>query len=157
MLAVVVASFSLIATPAASVLLLSAPPAAVQMLVLESSRRAVLASVLVTMANPLAALAGLAEDESELLNEELKIKAVDGSIRKQQKLELDARALVKSATQDYEKAAEAGKSEKATNLKYQIGVLQAKLDDEARDQPCSNCRLALSPCRSRSEGGRQRP
>ena len=139
MLWVLPASVALMVTPAISVRQLIAAPTPVQMSVSgSSSRRSVLASSLTAVLAPLVASAGLAEDESELLTEDRKIKSIDDAIRNEQKLELEERARIKSATQDYEQAADAGDSEKAAGLKGKVAALQAQLDEEV-------CQVAHEP------------
>ena len=120
------------------------------------SRRDVFTAVAAgSLVAPLVASAGLAEDlradESELFMEAKNRKSLDNAIKKGQKLELDARALIKKATKELESidaATEAGESEKAADLKAQITSAQAQLDDEACPavlEPHAGPRPALSP------------
>ena len=128
------ASSALIAAPA---IISARQRSAVQMSAI--SRRAVFAAVAAgSLVAPLVASAGLAEDlrsdELELFTEAKNRKSVDNAIKKGQKLELDARALIKKATKELESidaATEAGESEKAADLKAQITSAQVQLDDEA--------------------------
>ena len=111
------------------------------------SRRAVFAAVAAGLSAPLVASAGLAEDlrsdESELLTEAKNRKSVDNAIKKGQKLELDARALIRKATKELDAATDTGESEKAADLKAQITSAQAQLDDEAC--PLGHARTARRP------------
>ena len=117
------------------------------------SRRDVFTAVAAgSLVAPLVASAGLAEDlradESELFMEAKNRKSLDNAIKKGQKLELDARALIKKATKELDAATEAGESEKAADLKAQITNAQAQLDDEACPavlEPHAGPRPALSP------------
>ena len=125
------ASSALIAAPA---IISARQRSAVQMSAI--SRRAVFAAVAAgSLVAPLMASAGLAEDlrsdELELFTEAKNRKSVDNAIKKGQKLELDARALIKKATKELDAATEAGESEKAADLKAQITSAQVQLDDEA--------------------------
>ena len=139
------ASSALIAAPA----IISARQeqrSAVQMSAI--SRRAVFAAVAAgSLVAPLMASAGLAEDlrsdELELFTEAKNRKSVDNAIKKGQKLELDARALIKKATKELDAATEAGESEKAADLKAQITSAQVQLDDEA-------CPAVLEPHAARA-------
>ena len=132
------ASSALIAAPA---IISARQRSAVQMSAI--SRRAVFAAVAAgSLVAPLMASAGLAEDlrsdELELFTEAKNRKSVDNAIKKGQKLELDARALIKKATKELDAATEAGESEKAADLKAQITSAQVQLDDEACPAACSN-------------------